>query len=256
MQNNADEGAYFVPPTIVTEDDFVNFVRNTFPLFTESDVEKVLYYYPSTSEPTEMSDPEFATMGNGSSTAVNQSSFATGQLQRAINMYAETTFVCPTYWMAEAFTSPPRKSYKYQYSVVGAIHGIDVSSYFGPSLPNRGPDFDRAFMTIGGNFITSDNASISAEIANGASANSTFTTSAPATDFPVFSIRQPYQLNLNQTGGIPYDSPNYVVGLPNITQYRDPGLRNAFDIVDAYEWEGGRGMRCDFWRSVASVVPE
>ncbi|KAL9634527.1 MAG: hypothetical protein Q9164_004034 [Protoblastenia rupestris] len=250
--NNADEGPFFTPPNIITEDDFIEFIRNTFPLFTDSDVEKLLYYYPSTDGPTEMSDPEFATMGNGTSTALNQSTFGTGQQQRASNVYAETTFVCPSYWMAEAFASPLRTSYKYQYSVVGAIHGIDYASYFGPPFPNQGPDFNRAFMTIWGNFITGDNPSISAEIANGADSTST---TSPATEFPVFSIAQPYQLNLNQTGGIAY-STQLLPGAPNITQYQEPGLMNAFDIVNAYAWEGGRGTRCDFWRSVASVVPE
>ena len=191
-------------------------------------------------------------MGNGTSTALNQSTFGTGQQQRASNVYAETTFVCPSYWMAEAFTFPLRTSYKYQYSVVGAIHGVDYASYFGPPLPNQGRDFNRAFMNIWGNFITGDNPSISAEIANGADSTST---SSPATEFPVFSIAQPYQLNLNQTGGTAY-STQLLPGTPNITQYQEPGLMNAFDIVNAYTWEGGRGTRCDFWRSVASVVPE
>jgi len=27
-------------------------------------------------------------------------------------------------------------------------------------------------------------------------------------------------------------------------------------LVDALEWEGGRGARCDFWRSMGEKVPE
>ena len=42
----------------------------------------------------------------------------------------------------------------------------------------------------------------------------------------------------------------------NITEFQDPGLKNQFDVVNAYTWEGGRGIRCDFWRSVGIVVPE
>lgn len=53
------------------------------------------------------------------------------------NIYAETTFVCPSYWMAEAFSDLPRVSYKYQYSVVPALHGTDVSAYFGPPAPQQ-----------------------------------------------------------------------------------------------------------------------
>jgi hypothetical protein len=42
----------------------------------------------------------------------------------------------------------------------------------------------------------------------------------------------------------------------NETEYRDPGLTNNFTLVNAYTWEGGRGYRCDFWRSMAGIVPE
>lgn len=46
------------------------------------------------------------------------------------------------------------------------------------------------------------------------------------------------------------------VGSPiNTTYLTGPTLRNDFTLVDAYSWEDGRGMRCDFWRSVASIIP-
>lgn len=38
--------------------------------------------------------------------------------------------------------------------------------------------------------------------------------------------------------------------------YTGPGLMPNFSLVDGYTWEGGRGQRCDFWRSVADIVPE
>lgn len=41
----------------------------------------------------------------------------------------------------------------------------------------------------------------------------------------------------------------------NVTVYEGPGLRNEFTVVDAWAWEGGRGVRCDFWRGVGAVVP-
>ncbi|KAG8526354.1 uncharacterized protein KY384_000347 [Bacidia gigantensis] len=126
--NNADEGPAFTPQNVQTETDFTTFIQNTFPLFTPSDIEKA----------------------------------------RANNLYAESTFVCPSYWMAEAFTGSGRKAYKYQYSVVGAQHGADVSGYFGPAALNQRDDFVKAFMTIWGNFITKNDPSISAEIADGA----------------------------------------------------------------------------------------
>lgn len=83
MQNNANEGPTFTPQNIVTEDDFVNFLRNTFPLFTIDDISRVLLYYPSTNASVDMSTPEFATSGNSTPTALNESTFGTGQQQRA-----------------------------------------------------------------------------------------------------------------------------------------------------------------------------
>ena len=82
-QNNANEGPAFTPQNIVTEDDFVGFLHNTFPLFTDDDVSRVLLYYPSTNASVDMSTPDFATSGNNAPTALNESTFATGQLQRA-----------------------------------------------------------------------------------------------------------------------------------------------------------------------------
>jgi len=55
--------------------------------------------------------------------------------------------VCPSYWLAQAFTGNGRSAYKYQYSVLSALHGVDVESYFGPSAAWQGPDFNKAFMS-------------------------------------------------------------------------------------------------------------
>ena len=170
------------------------------------------------------------------------------------NLYAETTFVCPAYWLAEAFTNNNRVAYKYQYSVVGAWHSTDLTSIFGPPMPNQAPDFNKAFMTIWGNFITQNDPSIPASIANGV--NGTGTNGLAATQFPPWNLRNPLQLNLNETGGQPYSSKSFNAQAPNITQFEEPGLVNDFSVVDAYSWEGGRGVRCDFWRSVGSIVPE
>lgn len=60
-------------------------------------------------------------------------------------------------------------------------------------------------------------------------------------------------ISLNQTGGVPYEVATQF-GV-NVTQFKDPGLRNEFKMVDAYEWEGGRGERCEFWRGIAGKVP-
>ncbi|KAL8792233.1 MAG: hypothetical protein Q9195_005189 [Heterodermia aff. obscurata] len=224
--NNANEGIRFAARNTVTEADFIQYLRDIFPLFTDADIEKVLLYYPSTN---------------------------------ASNVFGETTFVCPSYWLTEAFSNRGRSGYKYQYSVIGAQHSLDVTAYFGPPTPNQGPDFTRAFMNppaIWGNFVTTGNPSISAAIAAGSNATSNDPATVAATNFPPFSVAQPYQLDLNETGGTPYSAPGFVPTAANITQFEEPGLRNSFRLVNAYTWEGGRGTRCDFWRSVASIVPE
>ena len=89
--NNANEGFAFTPQNIITEDDLVAYLKVTFPLFSNNDIAKLLYYYPSTNASVDPSAPTFATSGDSGPTALNQSSFGTGQQQRADNIYAETT---------------------------------------------------------------------------------------------------------------------------------------------------------------------
>lgn len=119
----------------------------TFPLFTNDDIAKILLYYPSSNASDSSSAVDFATLGYTGPSAINESSVGTGQQQRADNIYAETTFVCPSYWMAESFTDKGRASYKYQYSVPAAQHGADVAGYFGPAANIRSPAFELAFMS-------------------------------------------------------------------------------------------------------------
>ncbi|KAH0302259.1 carboxylesterase type B, partial [Aureobasidium melanogenum] len=244
--NNANEGPLFVPQNITTEADLVAWLELTFPLFSNDDIARVLRYYPSSNASDSSSAVEFATLGNSGPTAINESSLATGQQQRADNIYAETTFVCPSYWMAEAYTGD-KSSYKYQYSVPAAQHGADVSGYFGPAAPTQGSQFEQAFMSIWGQFVVNSNPSIPSNIA-GAGGQA-------AVNFPRFNVWNPVQVNLNETGGHEVYGPSGV-GMLNDTVYEGPGLQNSFEVVNAYTWEGGRGTRCDFWRAVAPIVPE
>ncbi|KAK4986906.1 hypothetical protein LTR66_007741 [Elasticomyces elasticus] len=250
--NDANEGPLFTPQNITTEADLLAWLRLTFPLFTNDDIAKVLLYYPSTNASVDPMALDFATNGVSGPTALNESQVGSGQQQRADNIYAETSFVCPSYWMAEAYSDRGRASYRYQYSVPLATHGTDLTAYFGPVLPNQPADFERAFMQILGNFVVRDNPSISADVANGARASNPSAPN-PATNWPPYSNFAPYQINLNTTGGTPYQA--QPLGAPfNVTQYAN--ATNDITLVNAYTWEGGRGYRCDFWRSVAAIVPE
>jgi hypothetical protein len=152
------------------------------------------------------------------------------------NIYAEATFICPSYWLNNAYTS----SYHYQYSVPFASHGEDVAGYFGPSTPNQSPSFSLAFRRIWGNFIKTSNPTIPSEAA---AANWPEWVAGPAAKM----------LNLNVTGGTPYQA--ITLFGATVTQFMEPGLENNFTIAPAYPWEGDRGKRCDFWKSIATQVP-
>lgn len=69
-----------MPGNITTEQDFVNWVRVSFPLFTEDDVNALLDAYPISND---TSDVLFATDGVNPPYALDHSTFATGQQQRA-----------------------------------------------------------------------------------------------------------------------------------------------------------------------------
>lgn len=251
--NNANEGALFVPTPITTEDELVAWLRLTFPNFSNNDIAKVLLYYPSSNSSD--TSPLFATTGDSGPTANNQSNIATGQQQRANNIYGETTFVCPSYWLAEAFSDNnfgQGKAYKYQFSVLPAVHGQDVSAYFGPvGQAPYSASFSTAFQQIWGNFIINNDPSVAS---SNASSNGTASSSASVlANWPPFSVYNPYQVDLNQTGG---STMEYNFQGSNVTEQTGQGTTNDFQLVNAYTWEGGRGMRCDFWRAMGELVPE
>ncbi|KAF2830465.1 alpha/beta-hydrolase [Ophiobolus disseminans] len=237
--NNANEGALFVPPTIKTLDDLKAWLRLEFPTFTADDIQRVLDAYPSSGEAVNTLAPKFATNGLGPATAVNVSQVATGQQQRANNILAEATFVCPSYWLNGAYSGSSRSSYHYQYSVPFASHADDITGYFGPATPNQSASFALAFRQLWGNFIKTGNPSVSTDPA--------------LSKFPAWGTGPGYKMvNLNTTGGTPYQATTQFGA--TVIQFREPGLQNDFDSADAYAWEGGRGKRCEFWASVAGKV--
>lgn len=234
--NNANEGALFVPPIINTTEALRSWMHGEYPTFTDADVDAVLAAYPSSDAPVDPSAVKFATSGTGPATAVNVSSVATGQQQRADNIYAEATFVCPSYWLNDAFTTKNRTSHHYQYSVPVANHGDDVSAYFGPAKPNQPPVFTSVFRHIWGNFTVTANPERAVEF------------------WPAWVEGPTSQLlNLNTTGGVPYTVP--AITGQELTQFKEPGIENAISVANAITWEGGRGERCEFWRKFAVRVP-
>jgi len=63
-------------------------------------------------------------------------------------------------------------------------------------------------------------------------------------------------LDLNQTGGTATEAGIEVLSPVNTTIFAGPGLQNNITSGNAFTWEDGRGVRCDFWKSVARKVPE
>ncbi|KAH8892416.1 alpha/beta-hydrolase [Thozetella sp. PMI_491] len=256
--NNADEGALFVPPTISTESDLIAWLKQEFESLTSQNISQILAAYPTSSA---SDGPKFETDGVNPPTALDISEMANGQLQRAYNIYAEASFVCPGYWLDSAFTGRGKTAYHYQYSVPFAYHGSDLAGYFGPPTTNQGPDFVRAFQQVWGNFVTKGNPSIPATVAMGSAkdyidenAVGVAPDGASVTAWPAWSVdpNRQLQIVLNQTGGVPYTAAP--IGVPLI-QYMDPGLRNNITVANAYTWEGGRGRRCEFWKGMSPQIP-
>ncbi|KAI1866288.1 uncharacterized protein JN550_007676 [Neoarthrinium moseri] len=265
--NTAEEGPAYTPQTITTEYELIAWLLHTFPLLTNEDVQNILYYYPFNPSIDGNAPPEYPTAGDSGATAVTTSQISSGHQQRANAILGETTFMCPSYWLTAAFSSSQTRhhSYKYQYSVPTAFHGYDLESYFGPARRNQGPDLLRALQTSWGNFVRFGDPSIPSSIADGA--NDTRSEPHPLEHWPEWSSINPQMAVFNQTGGTPYefiavqvknDGPLTVVANrdKNVTLHTEPGLRNDFRVVDAYAWEGRRGARCDFWRSIGAIVPE
>ena len=219
--------------------------------------------------------PLFSTLGNSGPTALNQSEFGIGQQQRADNLYGETTFVCPSYWLASAFapnlqsSNPGKKAWKYQYSVPPSQHGADFDAYLAINREALGyktlsTGFRTAVQMIWGRFIIYNDPTLPPSAIKSITTLSNGTTTGD--DITAAGVWPTWErgdagykmLNLNMTGGYPtqilWSSADSVK--LNITQYAEPGLAAKLNVVDAWSWEGGRGERCEFWAEIAKWVPE
>lgn len=249
---NANEGASYTKPNISTVDNLVDYLAETFPLFSDSDIAKVLDNYPTGNATTDDEALLFATTGDSAPYALSQSSVATGQQQRAELIVSEYQFVCPSYWMVEAFSSNHAggQGWKYQFSVPPALHGGDTGGYFYYPGAYYSIDITVALQRIWGNFVVHSNPSIDNAVANGVSRPGSNTTQDnPASHWAPYSRETPYQLNLNTT------CPGRVTSSDQVL-CDAPDAVNEIRMTDGYTWEAGRGKRCDFWKSMGELVPE
>ncbi|EAW14623.1 putative carboxylesterase [Aspergillus clavatus NRRL 1] len=252
--NNANDGVPLSNPNILGRDAFNDHLTTTFPDLTAQDLARLNQLYGTADSNPADDGPRFDTLGTSGPTAKNQSEMATGLQQTVFNIFAETTFDCAAQWLAEAFSGPGRQAWKYQYSVTPAFHGADLNSYFNMSATWPSAGFNHAFQKLWGNFIMNNRPIIPLADATANNNLSVVPVGPPGyLNWPQYRLNATWQLDLNTTGG--FVTP--VVVTPNLTYYVRQGndVVNNFRLVDAHTWEGGRGMRCSFWRSVASRVP-
>lgn len=253
--NNENEGPGFVPQNITTEEDFTNFVLTSYPRLSEQNVTSILELY---AVPDDVSQEYADSDGLTAPFSTTNSNWAVGWQQAVNNLYAETTFVCPSYWLADSFAaSNGKSSWKYQYSVPISSHGADVSPLLAdPSTQGTGLDevFRTAFQQTWGNFIVNGDPTLTmAQVDTEGQGNVTAASTGnwlqwggqPESDF---------MLNLNMTGGMPVINQQQVgekvLPLTSYVPSPDdsyPELQATFNLVPGWSWEGGRGKRCQLW---------
>lgn len=245
-------------PDVDTRAKYNAFIASSFPLFTEADVAQLNSIYNIQNAISGNNGTRFDTLGDSGPTALNQSEFATGIQQAVFTIQAETTFNCPAQWLAEAFSSnlqSKKQAWKYQYSVTPAYHGADLSAYFSAHATTPNIDFRHTFQKIWGNFIIHNTPVISVADATAGYMNAT----VPSGDdgmisWPAFTEGEPWQMDLNTTGGT--TTKKVVTSRLSYYERTGEGIVNTFRLANASSWEGGRGARCEFWRSVAARVPQ
>lgn len=255
-QNNANDGVPLSNPNLQSREAFVEWIKTSYPNFTQQDVDEALQLYGYANSAFDDSLPRFDTLGNRRPTALNESEFATGLQQTLFDVFAEASFACPAAWLSDAFSggSGSTQSWKYQYSVTPAYHGADLTAYFAVNATTPTAGFRHAFQKIWGNFVINNTPVISIKDAKANASNATVPVGRDGDiNWPTYTASQPVQMNLNTTGGTLQE----VVVTPNLTYYLrfDPGVVNVFELANAYTWEAGRGARCDFWRKVGNLVP-
>ena len=98
--NTANEGPLFVPHDITDEVSFQAWLRSNYPLLTGQNVSTILEAYaPPEGASGILADSD----GRGAPFSTTNSQFAAGWQQAAFNLYAEATFICPSYWLADTF---------------------------------------------------------------------------------------------------------------------------------------------------------
>jgi len=184
---NTFEGSLFTPPS---EMNVTDFIRQEFPFLTVQQVDKASSYY----------------------TALNTT--LRGPLAQSIAAVGESIFICPTYFLLDAFNG---KSWKGEFAISPGFHGEDMLYYFGPlfgwTRPYDNADFVKSFVQSFVNVIISKNP------------NTKFDSTNPTPTWDNWSSDHTEMLFNQTTAG-------------------DPDIR-------AVSTDPGLLKRCEFWHSIA-----
>lgn len=164
-------------------------------------------------------------------------------------MQAESLFVCPAYWLTEAYPV----GWKYEFTVPPSLHSIDTGAIFTANQdhPMYTNDFVLAFQTIWGNFVVQGDPRISWDLSCG---NCTYkqTHATNLEHWTPYSRLNPVHMSANVTGG--HVGP-YNLFLLNANVTVGPGIMNQMYVANADTWEGGRGYRCASLRDLGPRIP-
>ncbi|KAI1136243.1 alpha/beta-hydrolase [Hypoxylon sp. FL0543] len=261
--NNPNEGVYFTPQGITTEEDFTGFLLNNYPKLTEDNITNILALY---AVPENSSNILVETDGENPPYSTTNSEWAVGWQQAANNLYAETTFICPSYWLADGYAKKKGgKAWHHQFSVPPGQHGLDLDPIRQPAdTVGEGMDeeFRTAFQQIWANFIVKGDPTLS-KVQTSVSGNGNITAAGTGT-WPQWQGEAgcDWMLNLNMTGGTPVTTPVVLDGVTvQVTSYVSGNgtaspLRADFRVAEGSFWEGGRGERCQLWAELGPWILE
>ncbi|KAI2602519.1 alpha/beta-hydrolase [Hypoxylon sp. NC1633] len=262
--SNLNDGPNFTPRDLNSEQAFKRFIFGNYPFLTEENVTSILQLY---SIPENTSSILVNSDGVNPPYSTTNSGWAYGWEQAAINLYAETTFACPSYWLADAYARKRGgKAWHYQFSVPPGLHADDLSILFQPTdTPNTSTDkvFRKALQEIWGNFIVRGDPTLN-EVQATAAENGNIS-AACAGVWPRWEGKpgRDWMLNVNMTGGMPVTSAYSLGGtIVEATHYVSGNdtsfLPMAADltVAEGHYWEGGRGKRCQLWADLGPWIKE
>ncbi|KAI0109343.1 alpha/beta-hydrolase [Hypoxylon sp. NC0597] len=261
--NNLNEAVDFTPQGITSEEDFTSFLLNNYPKLTEENITNILALY---SVPENSSNILVNSDGENPPYSTTNSGWAFGWQQAATNLYAETTFVCPSYWLADGYARKENgKAWHHQFSVPPAQHGLDLypllqrTDSIGDGMDE---EFRTAFQQIWGNFIVKGDPTL--DKAQTTAFGDGNIKAAGTGIWPQWQGEPDcdWMLNLNMTGGTPVTNSFILNGTTiHVASYvagndTSPPLKADFSVAEGTSWEGGRGQRCQLWADLGPWILE